>query len=248
MNSSWLQYDSCSNRISSTYLQGFLDISGNIILRNGGINITNGDISLNGNLFVKNINTDILTVNGAILFPDNSMVLHNSYCLDYVKHFGSAWTAQTSTSAIYNKISVSATGQYQAASVYGGTIYTSTNYGVTWATNSITQNWKSVAVSGTGKYQVACGSNMTSIYISSNYGSTWTTTGSYPSGVNTYDIAISTTGQYVSYIAQDNLLPTLYCIFISSDYGQSWANGSNLGATIYFNSPSLKGKTGFCSL
>ena len=48
---SWLQ-DTSKNRLKNSYLQGFLDICGNIILRNGSINITNGDISLNGNVSV----------------------------------------------------------------------------------------------------------------------------------------------------------------------------------------------------
>ena len=242
MNSSWLQYDSCSNRISSTYLQGFLDISGNIILRNGGINITNGDISLNGNLFVKNINTDILTVNGAILFPDNSMVLHNSYCLDYVKHFGSNWTTQSSSILSYNKISVSATGRFQAASVYSSFIRVSADYGGSWTNSASSQNWRSVAISGTGKYQVACGNGMTSIYLSSNYGNgAWNTSSSYTAGSDSFDIAISTTGQYISYILQDNVSSTTYYIVISSDYGQSWGTIATAGRT--FTNITLRGIT-----
>lgn len=56
MNNSWLQYSTTSNKVISSYLQGFLSISGNIILRNQGMNILNGDISANGNLYLTTNN------------------------------------------------------------------------------------------------------------------------------------------------------------------------------------------------
>jgi hypothetical protein len=48
-------------------------------------------------------------------------------------------------------------GKYQTAVVYGGYIYRSTNYGVTWtqATSDTSRNWSSVAMSSDGKYQTA---------------------------------------------------------------------------------------------
>jgi hypothetical protein len=49
----WLYYDSkYTNKFVNTYIQGILDICGNIVLRNGGFRLTNGDISMNGNLYV----------------------------------------------------------------------------------------------------------------------------------------------------------------------------------------------------
>jgi hypothetical protein len=48
----WLSYEPTSNYLKSTYIQGFLDICGNIVLRNGGFNQLNGDLSMNGNLWV----------------------------------------------------------------------------------------------------------------------------------------------------------------------------------------------------
>lgn len=50
MNNAWLQYASTSNRIKRTYIQGFLDVSGNVIVRNAGVKLTAGDISMNGNI------------------------------------------------------------------------------------------------------------------------------------------------------------------------------------------------------
>jgi hypothetical protein len=49
----WLYYDSpFTNKFTNTYIQGFLDICGNIVLRNGGFSLPEGDVSMNGNLYV----------------------------------------------------------------------------------------------------------------------------------------------------------------------------------------------------
>ncbi len=56
MNNSWLQYPTTSNRLASSYVQSFLSVSGNIILRNQGMNVLNGDISLNKNFYLTTNN------------------------------------------------------------------------------------------------------------------------------------------------------------------------------------------------
>jgi hypothetical protein len=50
----WIYYDvsNITNKFKSTYIQGILDISGNVVLRNGGFSLPNGDVSMNGNLYV----------------------------------------------------------------------------------------------------------------------------------------------------------------------------------------------------
>jgi len=59
----WLYYDSpFTNKFANTYIQGILDICGNIVLRNGGFSLTNGDVSMNGNLWVGNQTTFIQDV------------------------------------------------------------------------------------------------------------------------------------------------------------------------------------------
>ena len=56
MNSSWLT-NASANRLKQSYVQGFVDVSGNVIVRNGSVNIKTGklyipqgDISMNGNI------------------------------------------------------------------------------------------------------------------------------------------------------------------------------------------------------
>jgi hypothetical protein len=48
----WLAYGATSNKFNNTYIQGILDICGNITLRSGGFSLPNGDVSMNGNLYV----------------------------------------------------------------------------------------------------------------------------------------------------------------------------------------------------
>jgi hypothetical protein len=56
MNNSWLT-NASANRLKQSYVQGFVDVSGNAIIRNGSVNIKTGklylpqgDISMNGNI------------------------------------------------------------------------------------------------------------------------------------------------------------------------------------------------------
>ena len=55
-----------------------------------------------------------------------------------------------------------------------GFIYNSSNYGATWSSSTgNTNGYQSVAVSGTGQYQVAISNGSGSIYITNNYGQSW---------------------------------------------------------------------------
>jgi len=59
MNQTWLSNGTTSNRLKNTYIQGFLDISGNLITRSGNVFVNNGifvvqDSSFNGNLQIAN--------------------------------------------------------------------------------------------------------------------------------------------------------------------------------------------------
>ncbi len=72
MNNAWLQYAATSNRFRPTYIQGFVDVSGNAILRGGSLSIKSGslylnqgDISMNGNIITTgSLSFNAITVNG----------------------------------------------------------------------------------------------------------------------------------------------------------------------------------------
>jgi len=119
-------------------------------------------------------------------------------------------------------ISLSANGQYQSAVDKLGYIFISDNFGRRWKTtkkiaginedelNISTNN--AVAISMTGKYQVACDGE--SIYVSTDYGETWTNKKTIMN--NKVLVCISLNGQYISVISAGDTL------YQSSDYGETW--------------------------
>lgn len=57
-------------------------------------------------------------------------------------------------------------GQYQTTStLYGGYLYTSSDYGQTWEKHSLSSTVQSISISATGQYQTAVGSPNSSGYI-----------------------------------------------------------------------------------
>ena len=62
---------------------------------------------------------------------------------------------------------------YQVATVAGGYIYTSTDYGATWTQRADSRNWRGIAIAADGKYQTAVVYGGY-IYTSTDYGATWT--------------------------------------------------------------------------
>jgi len=77
--SSWLDLSNVSNTLKSTYVKGFVDVSGgDIIARNGNLLLT-GDASLNSNLFVAgdlSLNQQ-LDVNGDVFMNGDVTILGN---------------------------------------------------------------------------------------------------------------------------------------------------------------------------
>ena len=72
MSNSWLEHPNISNLFNQTYMKDFLDISGDLYIRNHNINGINSDISMNGTLTCNSltltegtgagINSDVQTV------------------------------------------------------------------------------------------------------------------------------------------------------------------------------------------
>ena len=93
--------------------------------------------------------------------------------------------------------------------------------------------FKSIAVSGTGKYQVAASQMTAGVYVSSDYGSTWSDT-TCPNGDNYQSASISQSGQY-QLVGTPSVLNT---VMMSTDYGATWVAktipaGGNSPAQVY---------------
>ena len=90
----WLYYDSqFTNKFTNTYIQGILDISGNIILRNGGFSLPQGDVSMNGNLYVGKQSTLI----GDASMNGNIWVGKQSTLVGDVSMNGNVWVGKKTT-------------------------------------------------------------------------------------------------------------------------------------------------------
>lgn len=103
-------------------------------------------------------------------------------------------------------------GKYQTAVVYGGYIYTSSNYGVTWTQRADSRDWFDVSISSDGQYQTAVVANGY-IYTSSDYGVTWA---QRASSQLWRIVSISADGKHQTAVVYGGY------IYTSSDYGATW--------------------------
>ena len=69
MSNGWVEHSSTSNLLKKTYIKDFLDVSGEMYVRNGSINIE-GNINATGDLTCKNLSL----VSGALDSGINSEV------------------------------------------------------------------------------------------------------------------------------------------------------------------------------
>ena len=126
-----------------------------------------------------------------------------------------SWVQTSAPIESWSDISSSSTGQFLAAVIYQGNIYTSSNYGSTLTKLYPIEDWEAIASDSTGQYLAAVGGG---IYTSSNYGSTWTLT-SAPYNVGWYGITSSSTGQYLAAVVGYDSSGGIYT---SSNYGSTW--------------------------
>lgn len=139
----------------------------------------------------------------------------NSDYLYMSSDYGVTWNQLTTDATrTWQCVGISSTGQYITAGAFGGYLYVSSDYGVTFNAKTIYSFWRSVKISASGQYQIACGQGY--IYRSTNYGVTWNSVAS-PS--TTYWLDISGTGQYqiASCINVEK-----FSVYVSSNYGVTW--------------------------
>jgi hypothetical protein len=141
--------------------------------------------------------------------------------------YGQTWTALSLTSP--GSIAMSYTGQYIAIQYSNTGIYISSNYGVTFSTNTTpTSIYNSVSMSSSGQYIFLNSYSNGTIYTSTNYGSTFsiaTTTnygnmyGSGISGSGQYQLAVCAASGYVYISATPVYLPSFTPFTINGNVG-----------------------------
>ena len=173
--------------------------------------VASAAVSTSSSLTVSGNTSTALTT-----YQDGSASLTANAVVDY-STFAANWAPQVTTAGQWTAIASSSNGQYLAACINGGSIYTSANYGTTWniSANTSALAWSAIAVSASGQYQVAAVTSG-SLYFSGNYGVTWASSGL--TGAAWSAIAISASGQYAMAAVNGGL------IWVSSNNGTTWSS------------------------
>ena len=144
--------------------------------------------------------------------PNSALYLSTNY--------GQTWAATGTLSgsgASWTTATLSYSGQYMYACAYSGSIYSSSNYGGTFAATSASAlGWNGICCSSSGQYITAVVYNG-GIYYSTNYGQTWSASTGFGNS-NWNGCAMSQNGQY----QYARIGGTGGVIYASTNYGASW--------------------------
>lgn len=157
-NASWNYIDPylnnklTSNALNQTYVNGYIDISGNVIVRNGYVYILTQDLSLNGNLYIGNtyVGTSIISGNitvvnnlntqnsGNLTINGNLAVVNNNY--SYTNYINGNLYIQNTTIPTVMNGNVYITGNL---SIPNGNLYVSTytTYPIAYMKNNLNVNF-----------------------------------------------------------------------------------------------------------
>jgi hypothetical protein len=129
------------------------------------------------------------------------------------------WTVTSVPRKVWLFVTCSANGNNLAAAARDGSIYTSTNSGITWRSNAVPAlSWSSLSASADGSKLVAVAFQKywvaSSVYVSTNWGATWGPMNA-PS-TNWTCITCSGDGKRLAAAAISG------AIYISADAGNSW--------------------------
>ena len=142
---------------------------------------------------------------------------------------GSNWLPANTNGYRFNPVNASYAGIGLAVK-YGNGIWLAGGYGqtlsltgvgATWSSIAGAFAWRSVAMSASGKYQIACGYSFIP-FLSTNFGASF----SPMAGLSTFlwnIVAISATGQYIVFVAVNQY------ILISNNYGVSFTQLTDIG-------------------
>jgi hypothetical protein len=178
---------------------------------------------------------------------------------------GSTWIQSTAGNLCWNAIASDNTGQYLVAGVYGGQLYTSSNYGLNWTVvaSSPVANWVAISFSCNSDNTVTNGyvfaqANGGNVYYSKDRGTTWTVilaTGAWSNGIASssdgyyaYSCVLNNTttsspyGIYVTYMTSPTATPVwIYPAlglwnYIATDSTGQYVVAVDLYVGIYFSS------------
>jgi hypothetical protein len=209
-----------------------LSSNGNL---SGTKNWTGSAISSNNQIMTACATGDYpyLSSNSGLTWSNQLSISTASYTLPSASTIGKSWSAvqettyigigqnwallPTSTglvtSASFYNASMSSTGQFMIAGIYGGATYLSSNYGGNWTATptglAASANYTGSSISATGQFMLVSTSTGTN-YLSTSYGFSFSTTSTSTLGAT--ESAMSVDGKYM-----------LSANWISVNYGANWA-------------------------
>lgn len=178
-------------------------------------------------LVKKQTTSSLINITQVYTVPILIMVsnINDTNFQDYGVNWIDITTEVTGDDMNWLSCALSASGKFQTAVEEFGSIYISSDYGLTWINtydigNALTN---CISMSHSGEYQTAC--NGEKIYISSDYGSTWTET--YTITNTDIFVCLSLSGRYQTIISQGDAL------YRSVNFGISWTRYDNENSDIY---------------
>jgi len=183
MSNSWLDYPTTSNLFKQSYIKDFLDVSGDVYIRNGNI-ITDDwksvSITSRGKLAtavselhiyhsvdygqtwtISSDDTATAAIDVVMSYDGLYQTIIGTTNVYYTDSSGTTWNiSQDLSGAITNSLTMSATGEHQVIGLDNNKQYISKDYGKTWySSDSISSYWTNVTMSSTGQYLYAISSN-----------------------------------------------------------------------------------------
>ena len=225
-------YQNGTNQVL-TLSNGSVTVSGTLsapamVFGDGSALVTGNNPNLDYSTFGQNFGVvsgaGSSTLSAAMSSTGQYQILGGCNQASYVSNnFGQTWSAISgipTSSCNYYATSISVSGQYQIiGNLSNNTVYTSSNYGASFAAISgAYNNVIGACMSASGQYQVIIGTNIAGYYwYSNNYGVSFTRVDSISgTSYNLQQCAMSASGQYVIITSS---VTSSSSIFVSSTYG-----------------------------
>lgn len=172
-----------------------LQISDNgqyIIFTRPAIVYISSDYGNNFTTFTKTVSSSDMDATGQYMATLGRS--NNDVYVNVSNDYGSTWTEQiinVGSSDTDCEISLSSTGEYMLFSIYGGNLFISSDYGVSFQeVSGTTQNWNRVEIAyNKPEYQYAqINSQTNTIWESTDYGQSWNAVYNHPSAVQYWQL------------------------------------------------------------
>lgn len=163
-----------------------------VILTRPGILYVSSDYGTNFTTFSKTVQRCDTSATGQYMATVGRS--NNDVYVNVSNDYGSTWTEQIINVGSSNtecEISISSTGEYMLFSIYGGNLFISSDYGVSFQeVSGTTQNWNRVEIAyNKPEYQYAqINSQTNTIWESTDYGQTWTSVYNHPNAVQYWEL------------------------------------------------------------